>query len=871
MQSLPFRLIVVTTSVVLLAALIFVVVLTFRTEYEAIPTATPRPRPTAAQPTASTALTTTAGISTAADFRLLSAGFAYQPLPDFKESRTETAVTFTGQSSGDELASIFLLSGGPRRQYVDETHETLDDAFEHFVEFFAEQDNFDVGDSRPIEVDGVEGRSVDLSSQNSDSPFAGRIVMAQPDADRLFVMTGVAPDDVWQAAAADQYAALLASVKLFAPASNEETAKEKTGEEEMVLLVPTQRPTVAPTSTKAPTPTPIPASMPLPTPDPRVQIEDLPAVYSNANFVRELTMANNTLWAATEGGILAWNRRSGGRVKFTSADGLAGNHFDAVATCPLPGLGITFGGPQGLQIFDPRSGTWNTLTSANSAMSYDDVSTVRCYPEHGFIVIGYRLHGLDIFDTNTNRWEHLNRSDGLENEAVEQVAVVGDRGEIWASSGSGISVLSSARPAYYNADNSPLTSNQIDSMVATEDGMLWIGGPGALHRINDGQWLAYTADAVEGPFPEGAITGIEVVDAGHAWLVSDAGEVCRFDADAVACTEFYQGEPGMPTAPLTDVAIGTDGALFAGAYGDGLGLLDGNKWRTEVVDGELLASNRVRDMAQTGDGLLWIAGDLGVQQMNPAEPAIQRLYSTADGNLPIDDVRVLSATGSGLWLGGLGAAYFDGDGWQLYTPVDGLAGSVVQAIAVDSQLRTWLGAETGLSIWNGETFFNLTAENGLPSETINALLADGDAMWIGSDGGGLYRFVRNQLRIFNAESAGLPGDVITALGLDDSGVLWVGTTQGLARFEEGTATLIEEVPAVPITAIVPSTDGGQPALWIGTDGSGVYRFDGDAWASIADDEPLPSSQIGAILNDGYNTVWIGGQGGGISRLESVGR
>ena len=127
-------------------------------------------------------------------------------------------------------------------------------------------------------------------------------------------------------------------------------------------------------------------------------------------------------------------------------------------------------------------------------MSYDDVATVRCYPDQGFLVVGYRQHGLDIFDAGTNVWEHLNKADGLDNDFVEQVAVVGDREEIWVSSGFGLTVLSAARPLYYNTTNSPLTSNQIDALVATEDGIVWIGGPGALHEINDGQWSAYTAE-----------------------------------------------------------------------------------------------------------------------------------------------------------------------------------------------------------------------------------------------------------------------------------------------------------------------------------------------------------------------------------------
>ena len=530
----------------------------------------------------------------------------------------------------------------------------------------------------------------------------------------------------------------------------------------------------------------------------------------------------------------------------------------------MPGLGIVFGGAQGLQVFDARSGIWNTLTSANSAMAFDDVSTVRCYPDQGFLVVGYRQHGLDIFDAATNVWEHIDKADGLDNDFVEQVAVVGNRDEIWVSSGFGLTVLSTARPLYYNDSNSPLTSNQIDALITTEDGVVWIGGPAALHQINDGQWTAYTAESAIGPFPSGAVSGLDMADDGLIWLSTDAGEVCRFDPAQDQCIQFFQNEPGMPEAPFTHLTVDPDGNVYVSTLGKGIAIFDGTSWRTEEIAGELMTSNQIRSLAETTDGIVWIANDLGVQQMSPTDPAIQRLYTVESGGLPIDDVRVLAPDASGLWIGGLGAAHFDGENWQVFTATDGLAGSLVQAMAIDSQLRAWIGTKTGLSIWNGDIFFNLTQENGLPSDNITALLADDDAMWIGSNGGGLFYFMRNQLQIFSDENTDLPSNTITALGRDGNGTLLVGTTDGLVRFVDGIASPVEEVPALPITSIA----SAEQLIWIGTDGGGVYHFDGDRWLDLAGDEPLPSMQIGAILADGYETIWVGGERGGIARLES---
>ena len=106
----------------------------------------------------------------------------------------------------------------------------------------------------------------------------------------------------------------------------------------------------------------------------------------------------------------------------------------------------------------------------------------------------------------------------------------------------------------------------------------------------------------------------------------------------------------------------------------------------------------------------------------------------------------------------------------------------------------WIGTKTGLSIWNGDNFFNLTQDNGLPNDNIAALLADDDAMWIGTNGGGLFRSSAISC-IFSRENADLPSNTITALARDGDGALLVGTAEGLVRFVDGVATPVEDVPA----------------------------------------------------------------------------
>jgi ligand-binding sensor domain-containing protein len=214
-----------------------------------------------------------------------------------------------------------------------------------------------------------------------------------------------------------------------------------------------------------------------------------------------------------------------------------------------------------------------------------------------------------------------------------------------------------------------------------------------------------------------------------------------------------------------------------------------------------------------------------------------------------------------MWLAGQGAVFFDGDTWATYTARDGLAGELVQAIATDSQGRTWFGTDGGLSIWNGDTFFNITAAQGLPSADIRTLAAVDDAMWIGSWGGGLYRFADNQLEVFNVENTGLPSDQIAAVTALPNGDLLLGTDQGLVRFADGAVTPVAAISA-PVIAIA-VIDG---AAWVATADDGVFVQQGDGWTQITLADGLPAATITSVAAT-TDAVWLGGETGGLVAFE----
>ncbi len=118
-------------------------------------------------------------------------------------------------------------------------------------------------------------------------------------------------------------------------------------------------------------------------------------------------------------------------------------------------------------------------------------------------------------------------------------------------------------------------------------------------------------------------------------------------------------------------------------------------------------------------------------------------------------------------------------------------------------------------------------EQGLPQNSVNALLQDHDGyLWIGTFGG-LARFDGERFKVF--DSAGTPGfgsNQILSLYESRSGVLWIGTVDGgLIRLENGVATTYTERDGLPSRFIASLRGDAEGNVWIKSS-RGVAKFAG---------------------------------------------
>jgi signal transduction histidine kinase/ligand-binding sensor domain-containing protein len=150
-----------------------------------------------------------------------------------------------------------------------------------------------------------------------------------------------------------------------------------------------------------------------------------------------------------------------------------------------------------------------------------------------------------------------------------------------------------------------------------------------------------------------------------------------------------------------------------------------------------------------------------------------------------------------------------------------------------------------------------TQERGLPQDTIRAITQTTDGyLWLGTDEG-LARFDGYEFVVYNKSNGDLPDNSITALAAANDGGLWIGTSNGLTEYREGrfrTFTVKQGLPDAAITQLLTDRDG---ALWVV---AGIYlsRYQDGRFTNFKPETEIPLSSVRAVCEDANHDLWVAG-------------
>jgi ligand-binding sensor domain-containing protein/signal transduction histidine kinase len=481
------------------------------------------------------------------------------------------------------------------------------------------------------------------------------------------------------------------------------------------------------------------------------------------------------------------------------------------------------------------------------------------------------------------------RENGLPQNTVTAVVQTHD-GYLWIGTYNGLARFDGARFEAYDSGSTPaLVDSRVTSLFEDKEGTLWIGHEtGELTRYAGGHF--YTVAATK-PRANKKILDLGTDESGDLWLFYEDGLLARL-RDGLVLTP----ESGTETN-VVEMTRSSRGTIWVGRAGRVSVLQQGQVVPLAFTAGD---SNRVVSaIGASRDGGLWMmaggrlrkwkngewAEDCGaVPNQSPLLELVENKNGTLVGATSDQGLVFIFPDGKvsqfnrdtgfcsdwavalcedhegNFWVGtgGNGLAMLRESMVQTLAPPDAWQGRAILSVCSDRENAMWIGTEgAGLYRYQLGTWTNYATSAGVRNLYIWSVAEDVDGnLWAGTWGAGLYWWLNGRFECpTGMESITTP---MPALCPSSKGGLWIGTREGLLRYDKAGKTSWfgrSEVPAKRDVRCVMESRSGR--IWFGTAGDGLFCLDGNEVKQFRKAEGLPGDFVRCLHEDQTGAIWIG--------------
>lgn len=322
-----------------------------------------------------------------------------------------------------------------------------------------------------------------------------------------------------------------------------------------------------------------------------------------------------------------------------------------------------------------------------------------------------------------------------------------------------------------------------------------------------------------------------------------------------------------------------------------------------TADNNGLPQNIIRGIAQTRDGYLWIATLDGLTRFDGVRFTVFNKANTPQ--ILSNRISAMAQDAGGdLWMvneSGDLTRYAEGK-FHTYGPEEGIPARGVHGILRDSAGRIWLLAGDSILRWDRERGRPVDATP--PGRRMRyEPLRWGNGFW-SADGTALHIFTEGRVEDLRLPQGMTGPQVGLVVAMDENGTVWLDCLNGnqaIIRAGQQSAERVD--PTVPrtfswhdghgqvwnyhvgprLTRSLDFESSGKIAslpmarwfedregnLWVGTEGSGLYRLRRESIRSLSKDQGLLERNVSVIDQDPSGDVWVG-VWPGLSRVSGSG-
>ncbi|MEO6527329.1 MAG: two-component regulator propeller domain-containing protein, partial [Gemmatimonadaceae bacterium] len=284
--------------------------------------------------------------------------------------------------------------------------------------------------------------------------------------------------------------------------------------------------------------------------------------------------SRGAMWVATDGGGLnKFDRATGKFVHYSMKT--SDLKSDAVLTITEDRTGkLWIGAWAGaLSRFDPQTGHFTAYTPKNSGIADEHIFATYA-DKAGMVWVGTNSKGLQRIDPATGATSTFLLGTGAERQ-IRIITETSDGMLLIGTSGGGLVEFdprTSSRKRVYVAGKDGISGNAIQAIVETEPGIVWVGTPNGLDRI-DRRANKIEHVTEEDGLPGSAVSGLALDASRRLWISGDHG-ITRYDP-ATKKLKRYTVADGLQGSEFNVGAYyrARDGALFFGGA-QGFNMLD---------------------------------------------------------------------------------------------------------------------------------------------------------------------------------------------------------------------------------------------------------------------------------------------------------
>jgi len=433
-------------------------------------------------------------------------------------------------------------------------------------------------------------------------------------------------------------------------------------------------------------------------------------------------------------------------------------------------------------------------------------------------------------------------------------------GYIWLATSNGLVRFDGVRFRVFDAMNTAgMGSNRYTTaLLEDKQGALWAGTwDGGVTRYQNGVFQTYT---IRDGLPNNTVVRVDEDSDGNIWIFTKPG-LAKWSRGHLTRIAPQAGSPFNGFLVPPGHHVGDDGFLY------GLWRLNAAGWQ-RFADGK------------------WSPFPLPASLKHPEELNIESIFEDSQRRLwyklrgrpaeyyCLSEGRLRSLPGLVGLTAGAFVVYQDRAGslwltdhqaqtalWKAgrLTRLPGFSTAQIFHILEDREGGLWIGTQDNGLYHLRRKMLHAFPHHGIVELSATLLEDHKGRIWIGSLGLAEYR--QGLLTVFHpSTSARWNPNIVTALYEDAGGALWVGSREGILRFDgrqfhSGGSSLASIEAGVK--AIHRDKSG---ALWIGTD-HGLFCLRAGSLVHYTSADGLAGDAVRAILEDRKGRLWVGSNGG----------